>query len=108
MASKFKVELEIFGVRFYNQKGLTGQLWSIHGKFQLHDWRAARSEFASLPLEQRVMVVHTTKPFAFRLIRVERTVSHEQDVYFRAALPFLHRIEIQSNIRLDVSSAIKN
>ena len=80
-----------FGVRFCNQKGLTGQLGSTHGKFST-DWRAARSDFASLPLEKRVMVVHTTKPFAFRQIRqAERTVSHEPDVYlgktFRAALP---------------------
>ena len=68
VASKFKVELaEIFGIRFCNQKGLTGQLGSIHGKFST-DWRAARSDFASLPLEKRVMVVHTTKPFAFRQI----------------------------------------
>ena len=81
MASKFKVELAIFGVRFCNQKGLTGQLGSIHGRF-LTDWSAARSEFASLPLEKLGMVVHTTQPFAFRLIRqVERPVSHEQDVY---------------------------
>ena len=65
VASKFKVELAIFGVRFCNQKGLTGQLGSTHGKFST-DWRAARSDFASLPLEKRVMVVHTTKPFAFR------------------------------------------
>ena len=93
VASKFKVELAIFGVRFCNQKGLTGQLGSTHGKFST-DWRAAQRDFASLPLEKRVMVVHTctTKPFAFRQIRqVERTVSHEQDVYlgktFRAALP---------------------
>ena len=57
VASKFKVELAIFGGRFCNQKGLTGQLGSIHGKFST-DWRAARSEFASLPLEKRVMVVH--------------------------------------------------
>ena len=81
VASKFKVELAIFGVRFCNQKGLTGQLGSIHGKFST-DWRAARSDFASLPLEKRVMVVHTTKSFAFRQIRqVERAISHEQDVY---------------------------
>ena len=91
VASKFKVELAIFGVRLCNRKGLTGQLGSIHGKFST-DWRAARSEFASLPLENRVMVVHTTKRFAFRPIRqVERAVSHEQDVYlgktFRAAPP---------------------
>ena len=91
VASKFKVELVIFGVRFCNQKGLTGQLGSTHGNFST-DWRAARSDFALLPLEKRVMVVHTTKPFAFRQIgQVERTVSHEQDVYlgktFRAALP---------------------
>ena len=49
VASKFKVELAIFGVRFCNQKGLTGQLGSIHGKFST-DWRAARSDFASLPV----------------------------------------------------------
>ena len=90
-ASKFKVELANFGVSFFNQKGLTGQVGSIQGKFST-DWRAARSDFASLPLEKRVMVVHTTKPFAFRRTRqVERAVSHEQDVYlgktFRAALP---------------------
>ena len=53
---------------------------------------AAQSKFASLLLEKRGMVVHTTKPVAFRLIRqVEHTVFHEQDVYlgktFRAALP---------------------
>ena len=91
VASKFKVELAIFGIRFCDQKGLTGQLGSIHGKFST-DWRVARSDFPSLPLEKRVMGVHTTKPFAFRQIRqVECTVSHEQDVYlgktFRAALP---------------------
>ena len=50
VASKFKVELAIFGVRFCNQKGLKGQLGSIHGKFST-DWRAARNDFASLPLE---------------------------------------------------------
>ena len=90
VASKFKVELAIFGVRFCNQKGLTGQLGSTHGKIST-DWRAARSDFASLLLEKRVMVVHSTKPFAFHQIRqVERTGSHEQDVYlgktFQAAL----------------------
>ena len=105
VASKFKVELANFGVRFCNQKGLTGQLGS---KFST-DWRAARSRFASLPSEKLVMVVHTTKPFAFRLIRqVERTVSHKQDVYlgktfFEPPCPFLRRIVIQSNIRLDVT-----
>ena len=91
VASNFKVELANFGVRFCNQKGLTGQLGNIHGKFST-EWRMAQSEFASLPLEKRGMVVHTAMPFAFHLIRqVERTVSHEQDVYlvktFRAALP---------------------
>ena len=43
-------------------------------------------------MEKQVMVVHTTKPFTFRLIwQVERAVSHKQDLYlgktFRAALP---------------------
>ena len=81
VASKFKVELVNFGVRFCNQKGLTGQLGSTHGKFTT-DWRAARSRFTSLPSGKRVMVDYTTKSFAFRPIRqVERTVSHEQDVY---------------------------
>ena len=46
------------------------------------DWRVARSGFALLPLEKRMMVVSTTKPFKFRLIRqVERAVSYDQDVY---------------------------
>ena len=111
MASKFKVKLAIFGVRLCNQKGLTGQLGSIHGKFST-DWRAAQSEFTSLPLEKQGMVVHSTKPFAFRLIRqVERTVSHEQDVYLGTSRPAPFFVELKSSliiIRLDVTSAIKN
>ena len=51
----FKVELANFDVRFCNQIGLTGQLGSIHGKFST-DWREARSEFASLPLEERSVI----------------------------------------------------
>ena len=91
MGSGIKVQLVNFGVRYCNQKGLTGQLGSIHGKFST-DWRAAQSRFALLPSEKRVMVIHTIKPFTFHPIRqVERAVSHEQDVYlgkaFRAALP---------------------
>ena len=108
VASKFKVELAIFGVRFCNQKRLTGQLGSTHGKFST-DWRAARSDFASMPLEKRVMVVHTTKPFAFRQNAQYLTNRMFISVkLFEPPCPFLRRIEIQSNIRLDASSAIKN
>ena len=51
VASKFKVELANFGIRFCNQKGLTGQLGSIHGQFST-DWRAAQSRFALLSSEK--------------------------------------------------------
>ena len=83
MGSDIKVQGRVgdFWRQILQSERATGQLGSIHGKFST-DWRAARSEFASLPLEKRVMVVHTTQLSAFRLIRqVECTVSYEQDVF---------------------------
>ena len=91
VASKFKVELANYGIRFCNQIGLRGQLGSIHAMFSTDSGGSEPVRFAAVG--KGVMVVHTTKPFAFRPIRqVERTLSHKQDVYlgktFRAALPF--------------------
>ena len=84
VASKFKVELANFGVRFCNQKGLKGQLGSKQLEEPVH--------FAAVG-------------------KTSDGHSHEQDVYlfiaFQAALPLHRRIEVQSNIQLDVTSAIK-
>ena len=59
------------------------------------------------------MVIHTTKPFAFLLIRQVNAQYLTNRMFilvkrFELPCPFLRRIEIQSIIRLDVTSAIKD